>query len=169
MFDPLPSVNKAYSMVRCVEKQRQIQNAYPSDVSAMVAHSNNIENLSHSKQCTGVTNRYAGFKPKLSKEKKTLLKRSFAKALVMSTMNVSSCMGFQIGTNDWKKVDSKYQLIWVDTPYTSILSIPNTNVSGSNIGSMIQTEIAKYFSKQNKGCNVAYPIKFSCFAGEFCF
>lgn len=52
----------------------------------------------------------------------------------------------------------------VDAPLNVTPSVPHSDVSGSEMGSM-----TKYFSKQTPSSSTSYPTEFSSFAGEFCF
>lgn len=65
VLDPLPSVNKTYSMVQRVEKQRQIQLAYPYESNVILVQSTPTDNISLGRYYTGASNRFAHFKQTL--------------------------------------------------------------------------------------------------------
>lgn len=149
ILDPLPTVNKAYSMVLRVEKQKQVVTNSPEagEYNAMMTQTktNYAAKGFVGKDSPGGS-RQQGYKPRLSKEEKARLRCEHCKGM---GHEISECFKLH-GYPDWfkklKEQKRNEQANMANSPHPDALEVDGVRrghfLSNPEMGSLI-TEIAK--------------------------
>lgn len=152
VLQPLPSVNKAYSMILRVEKQQQLQASLPGTLgtTAMYSDSKQSNKSGPGRNGSATGGKGQGFKPKRTKEVKVKL---LCDHCHFPGHEIGECFRLH-GFPDWykklKEQKGKMNVDMAATPFSTEVDFPESTKGRENMSTIIQAELVKFFNKSNQ-------------------
>ncbi|KAG8645402.1 hypothetical protein MANES_10G062350v8 [Manihot esculenta] len=174
---PLPSINKAYSMVMSVEKQREVQtsNATSTETAVVMMARRGNNNYSNNTSSSRNNNRYSSYPRKEDKKKEYCTKCKIGGHTIEDCFQINGYPSWFIEMQKKREVDvRKYysannvaQVAVSDSPLQQhVLSQKSSDVQGNAVIDYIQQEFQKFLRAKGGFPNpVAEDVRNVNFAG----